>query len=386
MRPRVALLLALTLAGCTRGYTPTPASAPGPAPQAPTPEFPGGLAWLPPEGDVQVDPLQGIRVRRLTSDAADDDIFYQEPRSFGGASGDLLLIRSARGDGQYRLHLVNVTTGAIALLREDVGFGWSPTWTRDGREVLVGHARTLLFLDALTGATRSVPLPTEAWITFPHVSPNGTRVLFVEETLRKGETEHLALGLARLDGSGYERVYTLDHARESFLDHPVWLDEERIAFLTRGKGRDFHGEFNKPYVLDLATRELTRLPYECSHYDPNPLTPALLCGQEGYVLDVSGRKVFSYEGIHGHATWAPDGKRFLATADPVPVPEGRPHHGTIVLLRSESDAREDMVLHGSAYDSIGHDQPDAQWSPDGRWIAWSARGDVWLADAPADRP
>lgn len=388
---RLVPLLVLLLAGCASAPAPdeipSPTDPPQPTPIGAPPGSPTAppratLPWLSPEGAARIDPLLNLTVRQLTSDPADDDVFYQEPRSFGGAARDLFLFRSARGDGQHRLHLVNLTSGAIARLRDDTSFGWSPTWTLDGNTVIVGHDRALLLIDAATGETRTIALPTDAWITFPHVSPDGSRVLFVEEARGAGEATHLALGMARLDGSAYERLYALDRQTEFFLDHPVWLDDATVAFLTRGEGRDFRSGFNRPYVLDLGTRAIQRLPHECSHYDPNPRASLLLCGQEGYVLEKRGTKVFTYAGIHGHAAWAPDGERFLATADPVPVPEGEPHHGTIALLRMGSEARVDLVRHGSAYDSVAHDQPDAQWSPDGRWIVWTARGDLWAVEAP----
>ena len=41
-----------------------------------------------------------------------------------------------------------------------------------------------------------------------------------------------------------------------YLDHPVWINDHEILFLTRGKDRDFHGDFNKPLVLALTLMKL----------------------------------------------------------------------------------------------------------------------------------
>lgn len=319
----------------------------------------------------------GTDVFKLTSDTGEDRIFYQEP-NYCSPDGSKFLFKSDRGDGVFRLYLLDMVTGAIRLLRNSASFGHIPTWSGDGGEVFLGGSGEIIAVDVRTFHERSLKVPGGAWITFLHASPSGDRLLFVEE----GASTHEALSvIGTRDGSGYRTLYTLDQRVEYFLDHPAFLDDSTILFLTRGANRDFTGEFNRPYILPLAG-EPQRLPLDCSHYDVDPTGSRILCGQEGYVIDRDGTILKEIPGLHGHGTWAPDGKSFLMTGDPVPVPTTSPWFGKIVIIPWNSEMFS-LVSHESSYNSSSdpHNQPNAQYTRDGKSILFeSDRGTGHNAD------
>jgi Tol biopolymer transport system component len=329
----------------------------------------------------------GTNVTRLTSDFADDLIFYQNPNFFS-PDNSKFLFRSTRDDGNDRLHFIDLHTGEITLLREDTSYGWRPTWSKDGKEVYVGHSGKILAINVETLNERVIDIPTNYWITFLDLSPSGNKLVFIEEWRRDGVDTHELLSVVNIDGTDYTQLYILDKVNEFFLDHPFFINDSAILFLTRGEERDFTEDYNKPYVLNLNSGNLTRLPTTCSHYDLHPDGNMILCGSDGYIIDIEGNILKETDGIEGHGVWAPDGDTFLMTGDPVPVPEGSPYFGKITIMKFSTNETYNLVSHENTYDSSleVHIQPNAHFSRDGKYVIYQSDKeqnlDIYIVEIP----
>jgi Tol biopolymer transport system component len=329
----------------------------------------------------------GTDVIRLTSNSANDDIFYQNPNFFS-PDDSKFLFRSQRSDGNYRLYILDLKSGNITLLREDTSFGWMPTWSKDSREVYVGHIGKIFVINIENLEERIIKIPTDSWITFLDLSPSGDQLVFVEEDSRTWVDHHKILSVINIDGSGYRQVYNLDHVNEFYLDHPFFIEENKVLFLTRGENRDFTGDFNKPYIFNLDTGNISRLPLCCSHYDVHPDGDKILCASEGYIIDLNGNILKETYGIKGHGVWSYDGETFMMTGDPVPVPDSSTYFGKITIMKFSSNETYNLVSHENTYDSSlnVHIQPNAHFSRDGRFIIYQSDKDgnldLYLVEVP----
>lgn len=314
------------------------------------------------KSDIDTDVFQ------LTNHEAEDGIFYQEP-FYTSPENKYFLFQSNR-DERYRLYIVDLNTGDIILLREDSSFGWAPAWSNEGK-VYAGNKGKIIEIYPETLEEKYIDLPNSYVATFLHVSRNGEKILMVEEEQFFGGSKHKRLSVVDKDGSDYQTLYEVDEKEIFYLDHPIWVNDSLILFLTRGKERNFTGDFNKPYLIDM-NGNLKKLPIECSHYDVHPSGDKILCATEGYIINLEG-KIIKELPLRGHGVWHPDGKRFLMTGDPIPVFSGK-HFGKIVLMDLDSDYAENIVSHESTYDStLGvHIQPNAQFSRDGKFIIYES--------------
>jgi Tol biopolymer transport system component len=329
----------------------------------------------------------GTDVIRLTNDSANDDIFYQNP-SFFSPDDSKFLFRSQRGDGKYRLYILDLISGDINLLREDTSFGWIPTWSKNSEEVYVGHIGKIITINVENFEARIIDIPSDSWITFLDLSPSGDQLVFVEENTLPWIDHHKILSVINIDGSGYRQVYILDHVNEFYLDHPFFIDENTILFLTRGENRDFTGDFNKPYLINLETGNISRFPICCSHYDVHPDGDKILCASEGYIIDLDGNILKETFGIKGHGVWSSDGETFMMTGDPVPVTNDSPYFGKITIMKLSSNETYNLVSHENTYDSSleVHIQPNAHFSRDGRFIIYlsdkDGNLDLYMVEVP----
>lgn len=310
----------------------------------------------------------GTDVFQLTTHEAEDGIFYQEP-SYTSPNNKYFLFQSNR-DERYRLYIVDINQGEIILLRYDPSFGWAPTWSKEGK-VYVGSSGKIIEIDPETLGEKYIDLPNSYVATFLHVSRNGEKILMVEEEPGFGGSKHKRLAIVNKDGSGYQTLYNVDEKEIFYLDHPVWVNDSLVLFLTRGKERNFTGDFNKPHLVDIDGN-LRKIPRECSHYDVHPDGDKILCATEGYIINLDG-EIIKELPLRGHGVWHPDGKSFLMTGDPIPIPSGE-HFGKIALMEFDSENATNIVSHESTYDSTlaVHIQPNAQFSRDGNWIIYES--------------
>ena len=334
----------------------------------------------------------GTDVIQLTSKPSHDRIFYQEPNYFSPDNSKFLFYsRDTDDKGEIEkagIYLLDLNTENITLLKNRP-FGFMPTWSKDGKEVYVGENSKILAINIKTLEERTINIPTDStdfsWIVSLHLNPSGDRLLFVES----GQETHKALSTIKTDGSDYRKLFIADQETVFVLGHPIFVDDNTILFLTRGENRNSRGDFNKPYLITLDGK-LTRIPVTCSHYDVNPKGDKILCGQDGYIIDLEGNKLKEFPEIHGHGVWAPDGDVFLLTGDPVPVPKESQYFGKIVIMKFSSDEIYSLVSHENTYNSSieVHIQPNAQFSRDGKHIIYESDRnqmqniDLYLVEVP----
>ncbi len=305
----------------------------------------------------------GTDVTKLTNNVGNDGIFYQEPNYFS-PDNNYFMFKSER-DKRNKLMIIDLETGNMTSISNGA-YGWAPSWSNKKNEVYVGKMGKISVIDIESRSEREIEISNLRVATFIHVNPNGDRLLFVEEIIGK----HLTLSTIKTDGSDYEVLYALDGEREQYLDHPTFINDNEILFLTRGEGRDFRGDYNRPYIINL-NKSIRKLPVECSHYDVN-YKDKILCATEGYIIDLEGNKIKELK-LRGHGAWHPDGERFLMTGDPIPIPDGL-YFGKIVIMNFSNEEITNVVSHENTYDSTiaVHIQPNAQFSRDGNYIIYES--------------
>ncbi len=157
---------------------------------------------------------------------------------------------------------------------------------------------------------------------YPKASPDGTRICFVADE-GKGDAKVRNLYVMKVDGTG--RVKIADNARE-----PCWsADGKSIAYLK--------GEFDAFTCVDFATRGIFIYDLETGRTREHPNRKI----QHLYTLN-----------------WSPDGKWFVAT-----VHGGMGFKHGIIALEAAGEGAFNLDLKGC--------RPDL--SPDGKRIAWGHR-------------
>src|SRR3989344_2818068 len=219
----------------------------------------------------------GTDVMRLTNASGNDGIFYQEPNYFSD-NGKYFLFKSER-DGKDRLMVIDLESGNMTFIKKTRMYGWAPAW--NDNKVYVGDSSKIIIIDIENYEESKIDLPDNVIATFIHFNPAGDKMVFVEEIFG----EHKSLSVINVNGTGYKKLFILDKEKEFYLDHPTFINDYEILFLTRGEERNFSGDFNKPYVINLEGIK-RRLPLDCSHYGINSNGDKIICASEGYIIDL----------------------------------------------------------------------------------------------------
>ncbi len=189
-------------------------------------------------------------------------------------------------------------------------------------------------------------------------SPDGKSIAFSRQ---EGESPLATIWTAAADGSGAHRV--TDAAAARFLVQPSWTRDGRIVYA------------DASCIWAVPATQLTCGGGEIVQYPlPSPVDDRLAFfrsrprdGRAGMIsadqlwLGDAATSVLATKG-----DWSPDGTRLLL----------RLADGTLAVLGVETGALTKLALKTS----------DFTWSPDGKQIAYVAKGRIWIAAVDGTRP
>jgi Tol biopolymer transport system component len=256
--------------------------------------------------------------------------------------GDALLVEDTV-DGNTDLYLMPLDGSPRIRLTNDPAPDRDGAWTRDGKLIVYasgddGERRLYMTLgDAAIGADGAGPRPLagegseiEGFDAYsPHISPDGRSIAF----LRGVAAERSELWVSTLDGSDARRLVG---PNRPFIADPRWTADGRSIYLLVD---DSAGGAIGIHRVDPATGATTRL-------DDCPLDDS------GFALSPDGSRIAWQSDCGGGGLW-------LADAD-------------------FTDARR---WYGSL--TVGY---PLDWSPDGRWLAYSPPGALQLLDTTLTDP
>lgn len=305
--------------------------------------------------------------------------------------------------------------GEIAVLKDklwliDLGGGeprklsdWFPTfshlyfrWSPDGEEIVYGEQADLWVLDAEASESRNLTNTPHRWELMPAWSPDGTKIAFTSRPLEPeeyGKTEYTMHGVfggqltvVSADGTDYRVV---DERGTISSSPPSWaLDSMRLAYAADGNLYIFELERGQRKQVFLEEYGLQRDLYICApSWSPQGEALAIFfstmpvlgetSAEQGYaLLDLANETSIilkSYVFTQTHlevgcaqppALWNPSGDSLLVRIVPVPRSD---LSGSLSLIDAEGE--QEIVLEGR------HGAYQADWSPDGRWVAYIDLGD-----------
>ena len=240
--------------------------------------------------------------------------------------------------GNWDVFVMQYDGSHVDTLTTDPAEDRQPAWSPDGSSIVFVSDRSgspdLYTVDIGTRqATRVAEI--EGAEGFPAWSPDGEWIAFTREL--DGEFDVLRVRVS----DGYTEELLAGETRD------VWSrwspDGSQLLFFSR---RDDH-EDDEVYVLDMQTRDATRV----THREGHDFCPA----------------------------WSPDGAH-------------------VVMVSVEADGSRSLVfrdLQGTQLAQLAgefHRLSEPDWSPDGRWVAFSARRDeaspyqVYIQAVPELRP
>jgi len=321
-----------------------------------------------------------------------------EPTPTPGPRGEIAVLKDV-------LWLIDLEGGEPRKLGD-----WFPTfyhlyfrWSPDGEEIVYGEQADLWVLDAETGETRNLTNTPDRWELMPAWSPDGAKIAFTSRPMEPeeyGKTEWTMFGvfgghltIVGADGIGYRVV-----DEQGTISSPSWApDSMRLAYASDGNLYIFHLERGQRERVFLEEYGLQSDLYICPpswspqgdaiaiSFSTRP-APEETSAEKGYaILDLSNqtsvilkrfivKETMAYEGMPSGkhiggcggppALWNPSGDYLLLRILPLPRTD---LNGSLSLVDAEGE--QEIVLEGryGAY--------QADWSPDGRWVAYIDLGD-----------
>lgn len=297
-------------------------------PSTPTPEN----LNLP--GVVQIEPPKGLLVTGLvwSPDSSRLAVSY-----YRISMGDLSL------PTLFQIQILDIPNGKMKLIEEseqlsELQMSNVSAWLSDDRIAFYArdNARegTWLISEEDSG---SKLLLTEGVAAF--LSPNGEQIAFWEPK-QGSQLNSESIYIRSLANGAQEQVFNIEekYTTEGILE---WSpDEDRILF-TFGDSRVSTDDMFKNidiYIVDLTSKESIKL---------------------------------TNEGVHGSASWSPDGKLIAYTYQ---KETGDQLQDGLYVMRSDGSCPVQLFKSGD------HDVYGVSWSPNGRWIAFAWNEGVYLLD------
>jgi Tol biopolymer transport system component len=266
-------------------------------------------------------------------------------------NGRILFARETTGPTAEYFTILPDGTGEVTFL-EASECGQCTFWSPDGRRIMMpkvinGRLRTATIAPDGTGEV-VLAFPGETLFLGPgDWSPDGRQIAF--QGYDPSDSSRAGIYIAASDGSGLRRVSTSTDGRTH--DWPTFSpDGRRIVFLavdadTAPPGLGFAGDL---FVLEANGGVPRQL---------NPAgTKALATGQTGQPID-----------------WSPDGRQLVFAAIEGPLADGRS-----AVFRVDAEGGVPVRVS-----DFGQWLLSAEWSPDGKWIAYgdvaSGNESMWVA-------
>lgn len=225
-------------------------------------DFDADLAWSPDGTSILLKSYrdQNDELYLMGADGQDARNLTNSEASDGGGTwspdGTTILFQSDRGsEGLSRFYLMNVDGSDVRRLPVDPGPGHSAHWSPAGDRIAFvssrdGNAEVYVMDADGSDVRRITDDPRENG--YPRWSPDG---LTIAHTAGSFETDRWVVMLSDADGGNMREV-----VRETDSGNVAWSpDGRRLMFGRYSRYGDSGGEESQLFIIDLATREETRL-------------------------------------------------------------------------------------------------------------------------------
>ena len=332
--------------------------------------------------DIYTQRVSGKKAENLTADSPATDT---QPAF--SPDGERIAFRSEREPkGIY----VMETTGEN--LRRVADFGFHPSWSPDGQEIVVSTfgrdqptvrasgEQFLAIINVETGAKREL-LKTEA--TFPAWSPSGKRIAYWFYTSTFSRRD-----IATISVNGGEPVIIAKDFSVSNWN-PVWSPDGKFLYFVSSKGGSvnfWRVRIDETSGAVLSEPEPVITPSKFSrHLNFSRDGKRMIYVQTNNQSNIQGAEFDPQaEKIVGEPFWITQGDREITRAELSP-------DGTRFVMRLIRRTQDDIVTvsrDGRDWRDVTNDAPFdryVRWSPDGKQLAFSSDrntgGEIWMCNA-----
>jgi serine/threonine protein kinase/Tol biopolymer transport system component/Tfp pilus assembly protein PilF len=320
--------------------------------------------------DIYLQRVGGRNHVNLTKDSSDDDT---QPAF--SPDGERIAFRSERDGGG--IYLMGATGESITRVSD---FGYSPSWSPDGAQILVGTEKIpqpstrptksqLWRIDVKSGERRMI---SEGDALQPHYSPHQQRIVYWSRPSKIGQRD----SIWTVPADGGDAVAVTDGTTTD--SNPVWSPDGKFLYFSSNGG----GSVNIWRVpIDEKSGAVSGPPEAVTTI--GAATSAL---QLSFARDVGKLAYIAQDEIRNLRKISFDPSRGRATSEPSPItrgsmqlwfPDASPdgewltsysmgNQRHIFILRTDGSELRDLTD-----DTFRHFWP--RWSPDGKRIAFSSR-------------